>query len=81
MTLADKREAIEVLLCASNANAPGPYWLATDWGMNRVADEAWRLWVRRLRGELHDHESAAIEAAYRLIKSSPTLIREWFGAK
>lgn len=87
MTLADKRKAIEVLLCAS-----GDQWAPS---LHEAADEIdvgleiARAAVRA-RGRMaasHGHSNRfryhhdCCGAAYRLIESSPTLRREWFGAR
>lgn len=86
MTLADKREAIEVLLCAGMD--PDGMWGTTGEAArainaSRAADlGASRAWQECRAGlsvdRFPEHGETCIEAAYRLIESSPRLRREWF---
>ena len=88
MTLDDKRKVIEVLLCCGQnpycfIGTTGDFARAIGAG-DRADSEARRLWlaVRRDDAALKaDHGEICITAAYRLIESSPTLRREWFGAR
>lgn len=92
MTLADKRKVIEVLLCNAQCIDGPPFettWHtaelfgfgATD-HRSEEADRAWRHVTLESGGYFRCHHSnSSLEAAYRLIESSPTLRREWFGAK
>lgn len=80
MKLEKKRKVIEALLWAgSDENLPvTSAGLEHDFEtMNRAHDEHWKP-----NGfhPIRDYETCACEAAYRLIESSPTLRREWFGA-
>lgn len=89
MTLADKHDAIEVLLSA----AQDAYGCAVTTGEAAMvigastqaavqANLQWRDCRRAIAAagiSQHAHGSLCIEAAYRLIESSPTLRREWFG--
>lgn len=81
MKLNEKRKVIEVLLCGSD-----PVWsellidtaksIGEDARIGFAAEEEWYS----VRWNIYDSwEEDAIEAAYRLIESSPTLRREWFG--
>jgi hypothetical protein len=86
VTLADKRKVIEALLCGSTFfNEIGVSASASRLGLTprlqsramrereAVKDESLGL------GLFVSYSHTACEAAYRLIESSPTLIREWFG--
>lgn len=86
MRIDEKSEAIEVLLCC--AQDPDEvlqwnrttwevcrYWLESDQSTERRAGKAWRASDRPTAS----HGDVCLEAAYRLIESSPTLRREWFG--
>lgn len=87
MTIDEKREVIEVLLCAASITSPDK---RTAWGdlstPCRVIDGVFTPAVKA-RHAVRDEGSrrarfygwTAMEAAYRLIESSPTLRREWFG--
>lgn len=79
MTLDEKRKVIEVLLVVATSWQPLPKGAAMALGYSAVtASRAWRC----LNDQWTDCSvlEAATEAAYRLIESSPTLRREWFGA-
>lgn len=92
MTLDDKRKVIEVLLCAGqDAEA---YTMTTSvaagacgepgWDIVVAADRAWRSSSAdavKATGDILVHGALCITAAYRLIESSATLRREWFGAR
>lgn len=89
MTLADKRKVIEVLLCCgqdvdgftmttSRGSGECGY---SEWGILVAADRAWRTSSAahvKKTGDVALHGALCIDAAYRLIESSPTLRREWF---
>lgn len=80
MTLEDKRRVIEVLLCGPDAGVTTDrlsHVIHCDAEVAAAAGAAWWDVDCRLY-ELWADDS--IEAAYRLIESSPTLRREWFGA-
>lgn len=84
MTIDEKRQVIEVLLCA--ASQPGvSVFHAKSWlgHMERVAVRAMDRRHAALMNLNADkgrwYTTSANEAAYRLIESSPTLRREWFG--
>lgn len=92
MTLADKRTAIEALLCAAEPMDLGQWTDNTTlvYAMDAFHDngdprrEAIFWPASKLRRKLQhdlelDYPTSAQEAAYRLIESSPTLRREWFG--
>ena len=88
MRIEDKRKVIEVLLCV-----PQPGCIVCDAaegvGYPRYGREC--KMANLERGVVNDDlirfyepgdewfDATCIEAAYRLIESSPTLIREWFG--
>lgn len=81
MKIEDKRKVIEVLLCASNRNAypafgQGRQLFGESVGVS--AELHWRGVPIASRGS--SYEEDAIEAAYRLIETSATLRREWFGS-
>lgn len=76
----ERRQLIEVLLCGAKS---GCVTAALYLGAERaVAIKATRLRARAQRTSPlpNSFETLGIEAAYRLIESSPTLRREWFGA-
>lgn len=83
MTLDDKRKVIEVLLCASYGNDTVSLREAESAiecprsASDEASDESHRLDLvsKTLRVS---HRYA--RQAYRMIESSPTLRREWFGA-
>jgi hypothetical protein len=86
--LDEKRKVIEVLLCA--AQAPDATFAAMTTykaerelggGIVHGHDVAWREARRDLPLLGASHGDVCLEAAYRLIESSPTLIREWFGRR
>lgn len=87
MTLDEKRKVIEVLLCASDVAkryivADVADWIGAQIRVKTVAHGAW--WEIDPSPYLWDeiqYELDSTEAAYRLIESSPTLRREWFGAQ
>lgn len=83
MTLAEKRAVIEVLLCTAGSRRRETTWDACrsigipDRGpVARAADAAWH----RTNDYSRSHGDVCLEAAYRLIETSPALRREWFGA-
>lgn len=89
MKIADKRKVIEVLLCCAQSPDDHCGWLTTHEVSRMIHGKrvrghhkAW-MSVRRASdraGHEETHGAIAITAAYRLIESSPTLRREWFGA-
>lgn len=82
MKLDDKRKVIEVLLCAGPPPRPGCSETSASLGHGR--DAAWtaiELWGKAFISHDGTYPEIAAEAAYRLIESSPTLRREWFGAR
>lgn len=78
MTLEEKRQLIEILMCASDNGVGGiaSASYALDLHHRQVRDAA------RLRTEVdfftHSYEEDCVEAAYRLIESHPALRCEWF---
>ena len=97
MKLEDKRKVIEVLMFTSCRMAPtmdemidddmdnGEVWFdrKTIILAQIISDEVLRELPDRPEPEfdLLSYDEAAITAAYLLIESSPTLRREWFGAR
>jgi hypothetical protein len=86
MTLDDKRAVIEVLLCSSWERKPAAsataVMLGYDSRVRRRASDA-RVNAATLyysAGLIGTYSDDCTEAAYRLIESSQTLRREWFGA-
>ena len=78
VTPAQKRIVIEVLMCASDERAPSPFWIAAQWDVpEKLNSDAYQRWADAL--PLENAETAAVEAAYRLIETSADLKREWFG--
>lgn len=89
MTLADKRKVIEVLLCCGDPQSPdGTSEVTASLGLpRRIQKQAFDAWspVEREPQYADDWSrngiaNAYTEAAYRLIESSPTLRKKWFGA-
>jgi hypothetical protein len=92
VTLDDKRKVIEVLLCC--AQNPWTHAIREHTGGTARALEVsgrvdlasnWQWMETRREFPFADrgwtHGDVCITAAYRLIESSPTLRREWFGAR
>lgn len=86
MKIADKRKVIEVLLCTSDpGHRSGTLDVSDALGMDAACQSAaYQAWSTVMY--YYDRSEPAIsaaytEAAYRLIESSPTLVREWFGAR
>lgn len=89
MTLDDKRKAIEVLLCCEHWNSHNAF--ESTWSTARaigaplkIASQVAERWGETRHSDgmaIYSHASICIEAAYRLIESSPLLRREWFGAR
>jgi hypothetical protein len=88
--IGDKRKVIEVLLCCGR----DPYGFngttgdfARAIGATKAADAEARKQWNETRLDIGfcavnaEHGEICITAAYRLIESSPTLRREWFGAR
>lgn len=83
MTLNEKRKVIEVLLCTANGNELVSVCgarTAVGLGYKAVWDVIDSSYRKRepLRGRFVDRLH---EVAYRLIESSATLRREWFGGR
>lgn len=80
MRLDDKRAVIEALLCASGTSIVSTVDAAEMIGvpLPLVAGAIEVTYGERGDMRFNDRQ---IEAAYRLIESSPTLRREWFGAR
>jgi hypothetical protein len=84
--LDDKRKVIEVLLCAGMPGGEHIEYVAANIGLDDYMASARSAWWAAdpsphvAAGRLAQYELDACEAAYRLIESSPTLRREWFGA-
>lgn len=85
MKLDEKRKVIEVLLCSASSRVDSVFTVAIYSGEPKgIATQAMRF-RRRAYSDMHcdlayHYAQSATEAAYRLIESSPTLRREWFGA-
>lgn len=87
MKVDEKQEVIEVLLCSvlNDTNSRQTTWETCrklgidDRGATAVSANA--LWGQTRRdGHVgHAHPVICLEAAYRLIESSPRLRKEWFG--
>ena len=93
MTLDEKRDAIEILLCC--AQEPWSFQpRATTWTASRtlghpasgaysagqlIAARRWKSVRPGLDWHKYTHGDTCLEAAYRLIESSAVLRREWFG--
>lgn len=79
MTIEDKRKVIELLIVGARIGSTSAgYHLGGSSRHVALAIAA------RQRRQQHDVRAGSfmqwgLEAAYRLIESSPTLIREWFG--
>ncbi len=87
MKIDKKRKVIEVLLCSVGIDVRYTTWdtcrkIGYD-DRGPVAMMTNQLWYRcRGRNDFTTpHGDVCLEAAYRLIESSPTLRREWFGAR
>lgn len=87
MNLATKRQVIECLLCCGDPGSGDVHAYNTgdeigcNYRMSEIAMQAWRDALRDHEAHDYSRESCAddyTEAAFRLIESSPTLIREWF---
>lgn len=78
MKIYSKRKTIEMLLCAASSEwfclSQADEWIGHATGA--VFREAIHARAEIPSGEYH---TLNLEAAYRLIESSPTLRREWFG--
>ena len=91
MRLEERRQVIEVLLCAGMEGGEPIGYVAKRLGtpeLVKIANDEWfgvspspyRPGGQYDAGSLlRQYELDACEAAYRLIESSPTLIREFFG--
>lgn len=88
MNLARKRAVIELLLAigdhANDVVIPetATHFVGCERETADAADRAWRHVAMENYENLSDFDCAIeyTEAAYRLIESSPALIREWFGS-
>ena len=90
MKLDDKRKVIEVLLCCGDpGHVDGTRQVVDALDMpSAYQSAAFRAWSPVEREPMYRDawfepsiSEAYTEAAYRLIESSPTLRREWFGAR
>jgi hypothetical protein len=88
--IADKRKAIEVLLCTGDpCHRSGMRDVSDALEMDAACQSAAYLAWSTVEEDPMYHDdwsepaisTAYTEAAYRLIESSPTLVREWFGAR
>ena len=81
MKIDEKRKAIEVLLCASGSPVVSAVEVASyfDLNIHRIVDALTPTYrdTPRCNPGLR-YADRQIEAAYRLIETSPTLRREWF---
>lgn len=83
--LEEKREVIEVLLCTASTRNGSVFHIQESLDLpNRVGFRAMNKRQSSKSGVDCDagyhYSQSCTEAAYRLIESSPTLRREWFGA-
>lgn len=80
MKVADKRKVIEVLLCGARMGCTSAvYHLGLPQRFVEAGVRARQaVWPREVYADCF--MLCGVEAAYRLIESSPTLVREWFGA-
>lgn len=87
MRIEEKRQVIEVLLCGRDEDGVRILNITDEVAVTNacysefekarasLSDETLNL----IRDEGSEYWHTATEAAYRLIESSPTLRREWFG--
>lgn len=82
MKLEEKQKVIEVLLCNTDWTGCFIDWETATFGKDiiRLANEE-ILAVIEDGTSYSDIEFDSCDAAYRLIESSPTLRREWFGVR
>ena len=82
MKLDEKMQVVEILMLASCDPHDSVMTVATtSIGQRyRVAVKANNLRVEVWRTTDLSYEQSCVEAAYRLIETSPVLIREWFRA-
>jgi len=80
MTLDEKRQVIEILMCASDYRTSGLALVAFDLGLGtKLGLKAVRLRKAcKQDDDSDDYEATCVEAAYRLIESHPALSAEWF---
>lgn len=76
MTLDDKRQVIEVLLCAGDEYGG---LISVKDAVGVTADMLWEMVALDPNRDGTAYEDDALEAAYRLIGSSEILRWEWFG--
>ena len=87
MTLDDRRKIIEVLLLSAATWSPELYEVTRELGYSRriaklASDEHRSAYYSVPNMDIeYMYAQPTTEAAYRLIESSPTLRREWFGAR
>jgi hypothetical protein len=79
MKIEEKRKVIEVLLCAASKDSLVSIAGIQLYGWN-IAGMATEK-HSKVNFESWTYEEEAVEAAYRLIETSATLRREWFGAR
>lgn len=72
--LDDTREVVEVLICSGQ---PYGQIIGLQSASKSVLAAAYAAWFEVSTG--HGYNADCLEAAYRIIESSPTLRREWFG--
>lgn len=81
------RQVIEILLCTADSESPtmdemadgDETWFDLDAVIDAQDQSDAVLLFDMFIDDDETYDDAALEAAYRLIESSPTLIREWFG--
>jgi len=78
VTLADKRKVIEVLMCTGDPNKLLLFEVASALG--RSSAPGYRA-LDAVQFDSDNYTGRCLEAAYRLIESSPTLRGEWFGSQ
>lgn len=80
MKIDDKRAVIEILLCAASTDS-FTVSQADEWIGNATFTAYAEALHQRAKIPSGDYHTLNLEAAYRLIESSPTLRREWFGVQ
>lgn len=78
MTVAEKRKVVEVLLCARNEHGLRIINLADERTETHNAYAAFEDAYEDTEWS-NEYWPTCLEAAYRLIESSATLRKEWFG--
>jgi len=74
MKIGKRRALVEILLCGSEHGC-----LAAGHAVSSMDDGIKAANMVREGFYQHGYHVAALELAYRLIESSPTLVREYFG--